>query len=39
MEIHTAELLVSEPSPFEVEIATANLKSTNREVLLKLRQD
>jgi hypothetical protein len=26
MEIHTAEPLVSEPSPFEVEIAIAKLK-------------
>jgi hypothetical protein len=26
MEIHTAELLVPEPNPFEVEIAIAKLK-------------
>jgi hypothetical protein len=41
IEIHTAEPLVPEPSPFEVEIAIAKLKCTsiNRQVVIKFRQN
>ena len=38
-EIHTAEPLVPEPSAFEVELAIGKLKSTNRRVLMKYRQN
>jgi hypothetical protein len=37
-EIHTAEPLVPQPSPFEVEIAVVKLKSINCQVLIKLWQ-
>jgi hypothetical protein len=33
--IYTAKLLVPKPGPFEVEIATAQLKSINRLVAIK----
>ena len=38
-EIHTAEPLVTEPSASEVELAIDNLKFTNRQVLMKFRQN
>jgi hypothetical protein len=38
IEIHTAELLVPDPSPFEVEIAKS-LKGINRQVVIKFRQN
>jgi hypothetical protein len=34
-EIHTAELLVADPSPSEVEIAIAKLKSINHQAVIK----
>jgi hypothetical protein len=39
IEIHTAEPLVPEPSPSEVEFAIAKLKSINRQVAIKFRQN
>jgi hypothetical protein len=36
VEIHTAELLVPDPSPFEAEIAR---KSINRQVMIKFSQN
>ena len=38
-EIHTAELLVPEPSGSEVELAIDSIKVTNRQVLIKYRQN
>jgi hypothetical protein len=38
IEIHTAEPLVPDPSRFEVEIAIAKLKSTNRQLVIKFWQ-
>jgi len=38
-EIHTAEPLVPEPSPSEVELAIGKLKATNRRVLMKYWQN
>ena len=38
-EIHTAEPLEPEPSASEVELAIDNLKVTNRQVLIKYRQN
>ena len=38
-EIHTAEPLVPEPSASEVELAIDKLKETNRQVLIKYRQN
>jgi hypothetical protein len=35
IEIHTAELLVPDPSPLEVEISIANLRGINRQVVIK----
>jgi hypothetical protein len=39
IEIHTAEPLVPDPSPFEVEIAAANLKSVNRQAVIRFRHN
>jgi hypothetical protein len=39
MKIHTAELLVPDPSPLEVEIVIVNLKFYNRQELLKSLQN
>jgi hypothetical protein len=39
IEIHTAELLVPDPSFFAVEIAAAKLKSVNRQVVIKCRHN
>jgi hypothetical protein len=39
IELHTAEPLVPDPSPFEVKIAIAKLKSINRWVVVKFRQN
>jgi hypothetical protein len=40
IEIHTAERLVPDPSPFEVEISTAKLKKgINCQVVMKFRQN
>ena len=38
-EVHTAELLVPEPSAAEVELAIDKQKATNRQVLIKYRQN
>jgi hypothetical protein len=38
IEIHTAQPLVPDPSPFEVEIVVAKLKSMNRQAVFKFRQ-
>ena len=38
-EVHTAELLVPEPSAAEVELAIDKLKATNRQVFIKYRQN
>jgi tRNA 2-selenouridine synthase SelU len=38
-EIHTPEPPVPEPSAFEVELAIAKLKVTNRQVLIKSQQN
>jgi hypothetical protein len=38
IEIHTAEPLVPESSPFEVEIAIAKFKNINHQVVIKFRQ-
>jgi len=38
-EIHTAEPLVPEPSASEVELAINKLKITDRQVLIKYRQN
>jgi hypothetical protein len=40
-EIHTAEPLIPDPDPFEIESAIAELKSTsiNRQVVIKSRQN
>jgi hypothetical protein len=38
-EIHTAELLVPEPSALEVELAIEKLKVTNHQVLIKYLQN
>jgi len=38
-EVHTAEPLVPEPSAAEVELAFGKLKVTNRQVLIKYRQN
>jgi hypothetical protein len=38
IELHTAQPLVPDPSPFEVEIVIANLKSINRQIVIKFRQ-
>ena len=38
-EIHTAEPLVPEPRATEVELAIDKLKVTNRQVLIKYRQN
>jgi hypothetical protein len=38
IEIHTAEPLVLDPSPFEVEIAIAKLKGINCQVVMKFQQ-
>jgi hypothetical protein len=35
LEIHTAKPLPLDPIPFEVEIAIAKLKCTNRHVVIK----
>jgi hypothetical protein len=37
--IHTAEPLVPKPSPFEVEIAIAQLKSINGQIVIKFWQN
>jgi hypothetical protein len=39
IELHTAEPIVSGPSPLEVEIAIAKLKSINHQVVIKFRQN
>jgi hypothetical protein len=39
IEIHAAEPLVPDPSSFEVEVAVAKLKSINRQVVIKFRQN
>jgi hypothetical protein len=39
IEIHTAEPLVPEPSPLEVETAIAKLKSINPPVVIKFQQN
>jgi hypothetical protein len=39
IEIHTAEPLVPDPSPFEVEIAIENLKGINRQVVMEFQQN
>jgi hypothetical protein len=39
IEIRTAELLISEPSPFEVKIAIAKLNSINHQVVKKFWQN
>jgi hypothetical protein len=39
IEKHTAELLVPDPSPFEVEIATVKLKKFNHQVLIKFQHN
>ena len=38
-EIHTSEPLVPEPSAYEVELAIDKIKVTNRQVLMKYRQN
>ena len=38
-EVHTAELLVPEPSAAEIELAIDKLKATIRQVLIKYRQN
>jgi hypothetical protein len=38
-EIHAAEPLVSEPSPFEAEIVIEKLKGINQRELMKFQQD
>jgi predicted transcriptional regulator len=38
VEMHIAELLVPDSSPFEVVIATAKLKNINRQVVVKFWQ-
>jgi len=38
-EVHTAEPIVPEPSAAEVELAFDKLKVTNRQVLIKYRQN
>jgi hypothetical protein len=38
-EIHTAELLVPEPSVSEIELAIEKFKSTNHQVLIKYQQN
>ena len=38
-EVHTAGLLVPEPSAAEIELAIDKLKSHNRQVLIKYRQN
>jgi hypothetical protein len=37
--MHTAEPLVPDPRPFEFEIAIAKLRSINRQVVIKFRQN
>jgi hypothetical protein len=39
LEIHTAEPLVPNPSPFEAEIAIAKLKRHKSSVVMKFRQN
>jgi hypothetical protein len=39
IEIRAAEPLVSDPSPFEVEVAIAKLKKYNLQVVIKFRQN
>jgi hypothetical protein len=39
IEVHTAEPLVPGPSRLQVEIAAAKLKSINRQVVIKFRQN
>jgi hypothetical protein len=39
IEVHTAETLGPGPSRLEVEIAIAKLKSINRQVVIKFRQN
>jgi hypothetical protein len=39
IEIHTAEILVPEPSACKLEMTTENLKNVNHQVLIRLQQN
>jgi hypothetical protein len=39
LEINTAEPLVPDPSPFEVEFAIASSKGINRQVVMKFKEE